>query len=95
MSSLKGPSGDARSAKFSVKLPRTITHDPQFQDRFPWLPAAEHGTDLLPTPIKFVDEGLAPPRKAPTPGQHTDAVLRELGLDDARISALREAGVAG
>ena len=57
--------------------------------RFPWLPAAEHGTDLLPNPIKFVDEGLASPRKAPTPGQHTDEVLRELGLDASRIAALR------
>lgn len=74
---------------------RSITRDPQFQARFPWLPASEHGTDLLPNPIKFVDEGLAPPRKAPTPGQHTDEVLRELGLDDARITELRGAGVVG
>ena len=78
-----------------VHDPRTITHDPQFQDRFPWLPAAEHGTDLLPNPIKFVDEGLDSPRKAPTPGQHTDEVLRELGLDDARIAELRASGAAG
>jgi crotonobetainyl-CoA:carnitine CoA-transferase CaiB-like acyl-CoA transferase len=28
-------------------------------------------------------------------GQHTDAVLAELGYDDARIAALREAGVVG
>jgi len=72
---------------------KTIVHDPQFQDRFPWLPAAEHGTDLMPSPIKFVDEGLDAPRKAPTPGQHSDEVLRELGLDDARIAALRSSGV--
>jgi len=75
---------------------RSITTDPQFQDRFPWLPAAEHGTDLLPSPVKFVDEGLAPPRKAPTPGQHTDEVLTGvLGLDAARVKELREAGVVG
>ncbi|HEX7095597.1 MAG TPA: CaiB/BaiF CoA-transferase family protein, partial [Acidimicrobiales bacterium] len=78
-----------------VHDPRSITRDPQFQDRFPWLPASEHGTDLLPNPIKFVDEGLAPPRKAPTPGEHTDEVLRELGLDDERIAALRADGVVG
>jgi crotonobetainyl-CoA:carnitine CoA-transferase CaiB-like acyl-CoA transferase len=78
-----------------VHDPRSITRDPQFQDRFPWLPAAEHGTDLLPNPIKFLDEGLAAPRRAPTPGQHTDEVLAELGLDAARITALREAGAAG
>jgi crotonobetainyl-CoA:carnitine CoA-transferase CaiB-like acyl-CoA transferase len=74
---------------------KTITRDPQFQDRFPWLPASEHGTDLLPLPIKFVDEVPADPRKAPTPGQHTDEVLAELGLDASRIAALRDAGVVG
>ena len=38
----------------------------------------------LPTPIKFVGETLPEPTKAPTVGQHTEAVLREvLGWDDA------------
>ena len=74
---------------------RTITHDPQFADRFPWLAADEHGTDLLPLPIKFVGEEPARPRKAPTPGQHTDDVLRELGVDELRIAALRASGAAG
>ena len=32
---------------------------------------------------------------APMLGQHTDEVLRELGLDDARIAELRARGVAG
>ena len=36
------------------------------------------------------------PTKAPTVGQHTDEVLREvLGYDDARVEALREAGALG
>lgn len=30
---------------------------------------------------------------APSPGQHTDEVLRTLGYDDARVAALREQGV--
>lgn len=33
------------------------------------------------------------PAPCPTPGQHTDEVCRELGLDEARIEALRRAGV--
>ncbi|WP_425260853.1 CaiB/BaiF CoA transferase family protein [Rubrivivax sp. RP6-9] len=36
----------------------------------------------------------APPRSAPTPGQHTDAVLAEAGFDAAAITALRAAGAA-
>ena len=43
--------------------------------------------------LDIVDEGLDAPRKAPTPGQHSDEVLRELGLDEARIAALRSSGV--
>ncbi len=41
-----------------VNTPETIADDPQFQDRMPWLPAAEHGIDMLPSPIKFLDEAL-------------------------------------
>jgi formyl-CoA transferase len=32
-------------------------------------------------------------RNAPTLGQDTDAVLREVGLSEAQISALRQRGV--
>ena len=43
------------------------------------------GADMLPTPIKFVDETLPMPTKAPTVGQHTEQVLRDvLGWDDDR-----------
>jgi crotonobetainyl-CoA:carnitine CoA-transferase CaiB-like acyl-CoA transferase len=35
----------------------------------------------------------APARPAPALGEHTEALLRELGYDDARIRALRDAGV--
>ena len=77
-----------------VHTPETIADDPQFQARLGFLPASEHGADLLPTPIKLVGGDLPPPRKAPTVGQHTDEVLREvLGKTDDEIQALREAGV--
>jgi crotonobetainyl-CoA:carnitine CoA-transferase CaiB-like acyl-CoA transferase len=35
----------------------------------------------------------APARPAPALGEHTEALLRELGYDDARIRVLRDAGV--
>ena len=79
-----------------VNTPKTIADDPQFQHRFPWLPAAQHGADMLPFPVKLVGEELPPPAKAPTPGQHSDEVLSEvLGYDAARIAALRKAGALG
>ena len=51
---------------------------------------------MLPTPIKFVDEELPRPTKAPTVGEHTEQVLRDvLGWADAQIAAAREAGAFG
>ena len=77
-----------------VHTPETIADDPQFQARLGFLPASEHGADLLPTPIKLVGGELPPPRKAPTVGQHTDEVLRDvLGKTDDEIQVLRDAGV--
>jgi crotonobetainyl-CoA:carnitine CoA-transferase CaiB-like acyl-CoA transferase len=79
-----------------VNTPKTIADDPQFQDRFPWYPHERHGTDQLPFPVKFRGEELPAPTPAPTVGQHTDEVLREvLGYDEARIHLLREKGALG
>jgi crotonobetainyl-CoA:carnitine CoA-transferase CaiB-like acyl-CoA transferase len=76
--------------------PKTLYADPQFKDRFELLPASEVGADMLPTPIKFVDEELPMPTKAPTVGQHTEQVLRDvLGWDDTQIAAARDAGAFG
>jgi crotonobetainyl-CoA:carnitine CoA-transferase CaiB-like acyl-CoA transferase len=79
-----------------VNTPKTIAEDPQFQDRFPWLPASELGADQLPGPIKFVGEQLPIPTKAPTVGQHTDAILTEvLGWDADRVAAAHQSGALG
>jgi crotonobetainyl-CoA:carnitine CoA-transferase CaiB-like acyl-CoA transferase len=76
--------------------PKTLYDDPQFQDRFELLPAAQVGADMLGTPIKFVDEKLPMPTKAPTVGQHTEQVLRDtLGWSDEQIAVARDAGAFG
>src|SRR5262252_647279 len=73
---------------------RSITRDPQFQDRLPFRSWREHGTDLMPSPIKPIGEELPVPAKAAVePGRDTDAVLRDvLGYDADRIATLRHAG---
>jgi crotonobetainyl-CoA:carnitine CoA-transferase CaiB-like acyl-CoA transferase len=79
-----------------VNSPRSIADDPQFQARFPWYPAREHGADMLPFPVRFLGEELPEPTKAPTVGEQSEAVLRDvLGYDARRIDALRAAGVLG
>ena len=79
-----------------VNTPSNISNDAQFQDRMAWIPASELGADMLPNPVKLVGAELPTPRMAPTPGQHSDEVLREvLGYDDARIAAMHDKGVLG
>jgi crotonobetainyl-CoA:carnitine CoA-transferase CaiB-like acyl-CoA transferase len=79
-----------------VNTPKTLPDDPQFADRFEWLPASRLGADQLGFPVKFVDEPLPVPERAPAAGQHTDAVLREVcGYDDEAIARLRESGALG
>jgi crotonobetainyl-CoA:carnitine CoA-transferase CaiB-like acyl-CoA transferase len=79
-----------------VNTPRSIADDPQFHDRMPWIPRERLGAEQLPTPIKLLDAELPPPAKAPTVGQHTDEVLREvLGYDESRLTELRSSGALG
>ena len=79
-----------------VNTPKTLADDPQFQDRLPWIPKEQVGTDQVPSPIKVIGEGWAAPTKAPDAGQDTDAVLQDvLGYDDERIALLRAGGALG
>jgi crotonobetainyl-CoA:carnitine CoA-transferase CaiB-like acyl-CoA transferase len=79
-----------------VNTPRNIVRDPQFQARFELLPHETHGADMLSFPVHFVGERLAPPTRAPTVGEHTEEVLRELlGCDEARVDAIRASGALG
>ncbi|MBW1685983.1 MAG: CoA transferase [Deltaproteobacteria bacterium] len=79
-----------------VNTPKTIADDPQFKDRFPLYPHEKHSIDMLPFPVKFLDEELPAPSTAPTVGEHSEEVLRTvLGYDDEKIAKLREAGTLG
>ena len=79
-----------------VNNAKNVVDDPQFQDRLPLFTTEQVGCEQLPLPVKFFDEELPVPSHAPTVGQQTDEVLSEvLGLDDDRLTALREQGILG
>ena len=79
-----------------VNSAESIVDDPQFQERMGFFPAAEHGTDLMPSPIKLASGALPTPARAPTVGQHAHEILREvLGYDRARLDALDASGALG
>jgi crotonobetainyl-CoA:carnitine CoA-transferase CaiB-like acyl-CoA transferase len=88
--------GEVNTPIAPVNTPKTLPDDPQFADRFDWLPAAEVGADQLGFPVKFTGEALPHPAKAPTAGEHTDEVLRAVcGYDDDAIQRLRDEGALG
>jgi crotonobetainyl-CoA:carnitine CoA-transferase CaiB-like acyl-CoA transferase len=79
-----------------VNTSKTIADDPQFRDRFPWIPASRLGADELPLPVRLLGEELPEPTRAPTVGEHTDEVLSDvLGYPPDRIAALRGGGALG
>jgi crotonobetainyl-CoA:carnitine CoA-transferase CaiB-like acyl-CoA transferase len=79
-----------------VNTPKTLAADPQFQDRLPFHPREALGAEQLPSPIKLIGEALPVPTKAPTVGEHTETILRDvLAYDEARIAALRAEGALG
>ncbi len=79
-----------------VNNAKNVVDDPQFQDRLPLFTTEQVGCEQLPLPVKFFDEELPVPTHAPTVGQQTDEVLSEvLGLDNDRLTALRDQGILG
>ncbi|MFP6662842.1 MAG: CoA transferase [Deltaproteobacteria bacterium] len=79
-----------------VNTPQTMKQDPQFQHRFPLYTVEQLDAEQLPTPLKFIDETLPTPTRAPTIGQHSAEVLKNvLGWDDAQVAKARDAGALG
>jgi crotonobetainyl-CoA:carnitine CoA-transferase CaiB-like acyl-CoA transferase len=88
--------GRANTPIAPVNTPKTLPADPQFADRLGWIPADRLGADQLPFPVKFADEQLPVPERAPTAGEHTYEVLRAVcDYDDERIASLRRSGALG
>lgn len=77
-----------------VNSATTLPDDRHFAERTRWLPARTHGADMLPSPLRFADQQLSDPGRAPSAGQHTDEILGKLlGLDPVEIDRLVRAGV--
>jgi crotonobetainyl-CoA:carnitine CoA-transferase CaiB-like acyl-CoA transferase len=82
-----------------VNTPADVLEDPQaiaagaFVDvpAGSWSPAHR----AVSSPIAFGAGPVPPPRPSPAPGEHTEEVLSEIGLDVAAIEALRTAGAFG
>ncbi len=88
--------GEANTPIAPVNTAATIGDDPQFKARIDWIGRERLGAEQLPSPVKIVDGELPVPTKAPTVGEHSEDVLRDvLGYDDERIKGLRDSGALG
>lgn len=70
--------------------------DPHVQSRGMTVPMPHPLTDalrLVASPMKFSDTPVQYRRAPPLLGEHTDEVLRELGVDDTERAALRNGGI--
>src|SRR3984893_2961470 len=69
-----------------VNTPKSILDDPQFRHRFTWFPTEQVDADMLGYPVKIASADLPVPSRAPSPGQHSEEVLREVaGYDAERL----------
>jgi crotonobetainyl-CoA:carnitine CoA-transferase CaiB-like acyl-CoA transferase len=73
------------------------THaDPHFVARDLWLDPAVHGVRLVGSPVRVDGRQAVADHAAPSAGEHTKHVLRDvLGYDDEQIRVLEDTGALG
>jgi crotonobetainyl-CoA:carnitine CoA-transferase CaiB-like acyl-CoA transferase len=76
-----------------------IVADPHFQARQMVVPVDHPGMDtqvlVAGVPVKLSETPGGIRHRAPLLGEHSDEILREVGLDPARIAAMRASGAVG
>ncbi len=78
-----------------VQSPPEVLADPQVRANEYLVPhPSGPGGFLVAGPVQFDQAPPRPPAGAPRQGEHTVAILRELGLDEAAVHELLDAGVA-
>ncbi|GAA3083162.1 CoA transferase [Pseudonocardia yunnanensis] len=78
-----------------VQTLEEAAHDPQFVADRVFVPVDDGGAEpylTIDSPVRLDQEQKVRPRRAPDLGEHTQAVLRELGFDSAEITELQNAG---
>jgi len=77
----------------AVSTVNEISDDAQMQDSGGLVPFADGKGLTISSPFNMDGETKVAPQRAPTVGQHSDAVLREAGYTEEEIKRLRELGV--
>ncbi|MBJ7902245.1 CoA transferase [Streptomyces sp. DSM 110735] len=81
-----------------VQTIEEFAHDPQLVANRIVVPIDDGSASpplTVDSPVRLDQARKVPPRPAPDLGEHTDAVLRDVGYDDQQITDLRTAGVVG
>jgi formyl-CoA transferase len=77
----------------AVSTVNEVSDDAQMQDSGGLVPFADGKGLTISSPFNIDGETKVAPQRAPTVGQHSDAVLREAGYTEDEIKRLRELGV--
>jgi crotonobetainyl-CoA:carnitine CoA-transferase CaiB-like acyl-CoA transferase len=78
-----------------VRGPEEVINDPQLRANDIVVPLEGAGgklTSTISSPINVHGVAKVPAKRAPAPGEHNEAVLKELGFSSSEIDGLHESG---